>query len=332
MSLERVSRVYNCCSLTFAFISLTASLIGGLVVSVRWLSDQDGPLFREMRAASCSFSSLIVTLLRILKIGLPFLFLIFTRGVWQKTSIAWETPFVSFFGDYMLIVKSENDYRFASSFPQLNTIDSSHLVFSNLETSALDSDQDGKNDLLTLNFHLPLEENFTVVHLDWIVFLDYRLMKSMDLEADVALVGSTSVPDPKASFEMSGVLGSNQLAPIPETFKQRLFPSKSDLRAIELSYSTLIGKIRGQMLGVDILRSSSSWLPSSDLSFRLSFTIPSQTLIRATTTWELLKWAWIQYLALLLASDYLFTRLLDSFYENGVIDGFTQYNIDEMKK
>ncbi|CAJ0579908.1 unnamed protein product, partial [Mesorhabditis spiculigera] len=180
---------------------------------------------------------------------------------------------------------------------------------------------------MELKFEFPLIENFTATSISYVVFFKYELSTSIGYEADVALTGTVDVKSQRGLWEMSGILKSDQLEPLRDGSAQYIFSPQGQFRVSDLSLPNLLERIHSQPLAIDISRSSTSWRPSEHLEIGLSFRVPSQMLVRATTTFELLKWAWVQYLALFLATRYLTQKALEFLYDSGAIDGVVEYSI-----
>ncbi|CAJ0567174.1 unnamed protein product, partial [Mesorhabditis spiculigera] len=293
---ENSQRLYNYCSLSIALFSAVVTLIGGLIISTAVVPRRSR---LELEHGECNLQHL-------------------------RLSEDWST--LRLFAVYT-VLKSDMDYRYSSAFPQLNRADLDHLIFVDTQSSSRINDLDRNTDQMELKFEFPMIENFTATSITYVVFFKYELSTSIGYKADVALTGTVDVKSQHGLWEMSGILKSDQLEPLRDGSAQYIFSPQGQFRVSDLSLPNLLERIHTQPLAIDISRSSTSWRPSEHLEIGLSFSVPSQMLVRATTTFELLKWAWVQYLALFLATRYLTQKALEFLYDSGAIDGVVEYSI-----
>nr|XP_043873449.1 tRNA-specific adenosine deaminase 1-like isoform X2 [Solea senegalensis]XP_043873450.1 tRNA-specific adenosine deaminase 1-like isoform X2 [Solea senegalensis] len=250
-------------------------------------------------------------------------------GFWIKRSTYEEQPVVRFQYKALLMAATslQGDFVAWSTFPLLNNMLEANLRIPAISVREEDQNQDGKLDLLIFKLQLPLKAEEQVYSVQLLLTFSYQLfrMSTVVMQSLVYVQHSSSVPG--AKLFISGDLRLQQRAPLPHRGLYNVynvsvidgsspFASAYDLENIIRSYQdrnlttvlscpTPVWTI-GRAAGSPFELNAEIRYPLEVISYRPGF-------------WETIKFAWIQYVSVLLIFLWFFERIQRFVFQNQVL-------------
>uniref|UniRef100_A0A914I8S1 Transmembrane protein 231 n=1 Tax=Globodera rostochiensis TaxID=31243 RepID=A0A914I8S1_GLORO len=273
------------------------------------------PLLEEFRAPFCStanfwrhFSAFSTTLLSIL---LTFA----SQGLWLRTNTFPEKPIVRFTENVFFLFETPSYSEktlFWSPIAQLNEIALAkqfELLVPVIETVHSDRDGDCRADEIEIRIAFRLATNAT---LPPSTILEKRALVELK---GAPIFGSFQSQNPFNEIDIIGDMAFSQ---------QNLLPSYEAMDwqmrrwAIEQNFSIVLSR-KAERVRMTTLQEIGEGVL---FYFTFRTRIGEQIFHYRTNVWEMLKWAWIQYLALLVIVRYPIGVLSSFFYQNQIIGTF----------
>ncbi|KHJ95833.1 hypothetical protein OESDEN_04212 [Oesophagostomum dentatum] len=243
------------------------------------------------------------------------------EGLWKKTGTYRERPRVTYEGSYLMLLESTNQLVFSSSFPITNSADPSHFSMAQVEYQWVIQSQQGQK--FNMDICLPTAGR-SFNSLVYFVFFKYHLDYHSFIEAEVALHDSLQITGNTTSLTVIGSMSADQRKPFRWRERYELFdPERRD--AEHYKPTEIAARITEQPFNVRLDRKLHLFTYSeadSDQCFhlRLSVLISEDEFTYKTDTWELLKWAAIQYFTAFVIINYFINRFLTSLFESKLIE------------
>ncbi|KAG7453681.1 transmembrane protein 231 [Solea senegalensis] len=267
---------------------------------------------------------------------------------WIKRSTYEEQPVVRFQYKALLMAATslQGDFVAWSTFPLLNNMLEANLRIPAISVREEDQNQDGKLDLLIFKLQLPLKAEEQVYSVQLLLTFSYQLfrMSTVVMQSLVYVQHSSSVPG--AKLFISGDLRLQQRAPLPHRGLYNVynvsvidgsspFASAYDLENIIRSYQDrnlttvlscptpvwTIGRAAGSPFELnaeiryplEVIRYPSIIVSTCASSGQLDLLMEFPALTVSSTYrpgfWETIKFAWIQYVSVLLIFLWFFERI-----------------------
>uniref|UniRef100_A0A3B3DTN4 Transmembrane protein 231 n=1 Tax=Oryzias melastigma TaxID=30732 RepID=A0A3B3DTN4_ORYME len=245
------------------------------------------PAVIRYRTSVCTKATLFLVIVLCLTYIPPLLVAFRSQGFWLKQSSYEEQPVVRFQYQTLMVAatSTQGDYVAWSTFPHLNNMLGPSLRIPAVSVREEDLNQDGKLDLLTLQLQLPLRNTEEVYSVQLLLTFSYQLF--------VSVVDGSS---PFASaYDLENIVRSYQArnlttvlsCPMPVWTVGRAAGSPFELN-VEIRYP----------VEVTALTLSSTYRPGF---------------------WETIKFAWIQYVSILLVFIWVFERIQRFVFQNQVL-------------
>ncbi|KAL3102282.1 hypothetical protein niasHS_003691 [Heterodera schachtii] len=311
------------------------------------------PLLEEFRAPFCSAANFWRFLSIFFSISLSLLLCFASQGLWRRSNTFLEKPNVQFNEHTLFTFESlsqnEKKIFFWSPMAKVNenATDQFELLVPIIETIHNDWDGDWRADEIEIrvafrhktnsNSSPSFSLNFTAF--SYALFFDVKLEKRTLVELKgTPIFGKIQSKNPFNEIHIIGsvdfvqrnflpAFGNLTFAQWSAQFSADGFPSKSSPEEIdwqmrkwsmEQNFSIVLGRkiervrmTTHQRLGGGIL-----------CQFVFHIRISEQTLQYRTNAWEMVKWAWVQYLALFVVVRYLVNTLSSFLYQNQIIGTF----------
>uniref|UniRef100_A0A8C4XMQ4 Transmembrane protein 231 n=1 Tax=Falco tinnunculus TaxID=100819 RepID=A0A8C4XMQ4_FALTI len=242
-------------------------------------------LHTRYRAGLCSAAALALLLITVLTYVPPLLVAYRSHGLWLKHSAYLEQPTVRFRYEMLIVATlgpGPGSFLAWSTFPAFNRLQEDRLRVPLLATREEDKNQDGKMDQLHFKLELPLQPTEHVVGVQLILLFSYQLY--------VSVVNGTS---PFASdYDLTNIVAAYWDRNVTTVF--------SDPNPVWVA-----GR-------------------ATDTPFIINATIryPVEIILYPLKTpgfWEVIKFAWIQYVSILLIFLWLFGRIKMFVFQNQVL-------------
>lgn len=287
------------------------------------------PALIRYKSSVCSKATLFVVVVVCLTYIPPLLVAYRSQGFWIKTSSYEEQPVVRFQYEVIVVASTspQGDYVAWGTFPHFNHLQGAHLRVPAVSVREEDDNQDGKCERLLLQMTLPLKPEEQLYSLQLLLTFSYQLfrMSTVAMQSLVYVHFSSAVPG--ARLFITGDLRLQQKAPLPHRglynfYNVSVIDSSSPFAsAYELEH--IIRKYQQRNLTTVLSNSMPVWTPgrASTAPFELSAEIryPLEVITYRPGFWETIKFAWIQYVSVLLVFLWVFQRIQTFVFERQLL-------------
>ncbi|XP_061863513.1 transmembrane protein 231 isoform X4 [Colius striatus] len=265
-------------------------------------------------------------------------------GFWLKQSAYLEQPAVRFRYEVLFVATTgpgPGSFLAWSTFPAFNRLQEDRLRVPLLSTREEDKNQDGKMDQLHFKLELPLQPTEHVVGVQLILLFSYQLNLCIPLDRSAAwrtermstLVMQTMAflqffsPVPGSQLYTNGDLKLNQ--------RQLLKHCGLDTRynvsvvngtspfASDYDLTNIIAAYWDRNVTTVFSDPNPIWMTgrATDTPFIINATIryPVEVILYQPGFWEMIKFAWIQYVSILLIFLWVFGRIKMFVFQNQVL-------------
>ncbi|NWR70136.1 TM231 protein, partial [Centropus unirufus] len=284
-------------------------------------------LLTRYRAGLCSTAALALLLIALLTYIPPLLLAYRSHGFWLKQSAYLEQPTVRFRYEVLFVATlgpSPSSFLAWSTFPQFNRLQGERLRVPLLSTREEDKNQDGKVDQLHFKLELPLQPREHVVGVQLILLFSYQLYRMSTLVMQSMAFLQFFSPVPGSQLYMNGDLKLNQ--------RQLLHHYGLDTRynvsvvngtspfASDYDLTNIIAAYRERNVTTVFTDPSPVWMTgrAPDTPFIINTTIRYPVEYQPGF-WEMIKFAWIQYVSILLIFLWVFGRIKMFVFKNQVL-------------
>ncbi|NXF25850.1 TM231 protein, partial [Rhodinocichla rosea] len=252
-------------------------------------------LYTRYRAGFCSAAALALLLITALTYVPPLLLAYRSHGFWLKQSAYLEQPTVRFRYEALFVAtigSGPGSFLAWSTFPAFNRLQEDRLRVPLLSTREEDKNQDGKMDQLHFKLELPLQPTEHVVGVQLILLFSYQLYRMSTFVMQSMAFLQFFSPVPGSQLYVNGDLKLNQ--------RQLLNHCGLDTRYNVRKYPSPV------------------WMTgrATDTPFIINATIRYPV---EPGFWEIIKFAWIQYVSILLIFLWVFGRIKTFLFQNQVL-------------
>jgi transmembrane protein 231 len=304
------------------------------------------PLARRYYASRFSCAYFFFLLVGLVAIVVPF-FLAYTNvpSFWLKTNTYREQPKVAFqykvLGNLQGVDADGRNFQIVfSSMADVENLYSGELRVPTLRSIELDLNRDGMADQFHLTALIPLRKGERVLHADLVTFYDVKLRRRARVHMD-ALAYSSGGGGGMAgkALYVDGDVGLRQRWPfrakggyyLPYTKYPLLDPADHELTLEETLMPNIFYGYRNRNNTMDYHELYKVWSPApppidgpfgvrEEFNFTMVMRIPEMEILYTPTASEVLKDAWIKYLALFVVVKYLLEKLCAFVFYNQLVD------------
>ncbi|NXU48145.1 TM231 protein, partial [Turnix velox] len=278
------------------------------------------------RAGLCSAAALALLLITVLTYVPPLLLAYRTYGFWLKQSSYREQPSVRFRYEVLFVATTgpgPGSFLAWSTFPAFNRLQEERLRVPLVWAREEDKNQDGKMDRLHFKLELPLQPTEHVVGVQLILLFSYQLYRMSTLVMQSMAFLQFFSPVPGSQLYMNGDLKLNQ--------RQLLNPYGLDTRynvsvvngtspfASDYDLANIIAAYWERNVTTVFSDPNPVWVTgrAADTPFTINATIRYP--VEVPGFWEIIKFAWIQYVSILLIFLWVFGRIKLFMFQNQVL-------------
>ncbi|KAM4553255.1 transmembrane protein 231 [Fundulus diaphanus] len=287
------------------------------------------PALVRYRTSVCTKATLFLVVVLCLTYIAPLLVAYRSQGFWIKRKTYEEQPVVRFQYQTLLVAATSlrGDYVAWSTFPHLNNMLGANLRIPAVSVREEDRNQDGKLDLLTFQLQLPLQPDEQVYSVQLLLTFSYQLFRMSTVVMQSLAFVQHSSPVPGARLFISGDLRLQQRTPLPHRGLYNIynvsvidgsspFASAYDLNNIMRSYQE-------RNLTTVLSCPTPVWTvgraAGSPFELNAEIRYPLEVITYRPGFWETMKFAWIQYVSVLLIFLWVFERIQRFVFQNQVI-------------
>ncbi|KAF6724506.1 Transmembrane protein 231 [Oryzias melastigma] len=287
------------------------------------------PAVIRYRTSVCTKATLFLVIVLCLTYIPPLLVAFRSQGFWLKQSSYEEQPVVRFQYQTLMVAatSTQGDYVAWSTFPHLNNMLGPSLRIPAVSVREEDLNQDGKLDLLTLQLQLPLRNTEEVYSVQLLLTFSYQLFRMSTVVMQSLAFVQLASPVPGARLFLSGELRLQQRTPLPHRGLYSIynvsvvdgsspFASAYDLENIVRSYQArnLTTVLSCPMPVWTVGRAA-----GSPFELNVEIRYPVEVIAYRPGFWETIKFAWIQYVSILLVFIWVFERIQRFVFQNQVL-------------
>ncbi|XP_065186970.1 transmembrane protein 231-like isoform X2 [Sycon ciliatum] len=286
------------------------------------------PVRRWYTAQVCSLASLLQVVLWMMNVILPLIIAFNIPGFWQKYSEYREQAHVQY-QHHLIVSMSSAAEQVAtwSTMGNYNRLATAKLRIPLVTSYAVDNNFDGKPDAFNITVEMPLSSGERIQQVQLMLFFSYHLSSFARLQAQgMAYVDHVS-PFPGARLDIGGDLLLLQRNPLPwtgiVTTSNSSIVNTDSLLAHDYSTLNILHTYAQRNETTHLRNTHHIWTPNP--SDQLAFTVqayirfPEQTFTYRAGFWELIKFAWIQYLCVFLVFAWLLDGVKRFIFSNGII-------------
>lgn len=287
------------------------------------------PALIRYKTSVCTKATLFMVIVLCLTYIPPLLVVYRSQGFWLKRSTYEEQPVVRFQYQTLLVAatSTSGDYVAWSTFPNFNILQGANLRVPSVSVREEDLNQDGKLDRLSFNLQLPLKPQEQVYSVQLLLTFSYKLFRmSTVLMQSVAYVQySSSVPG--SQLFVSGDLRLQQRTPLPHrglyTVYNMSVVDGSSPFATTYDLVNIMGSYQDRNMTTVLSCPSPVWTigRAAGAPFHINAVIryPVEVISYRPGFWETIKFAWIQYVSVLLIFLWVFRRIQTFVFQNQVL-------------
>uniref|UniRef100_A0A8C3VRQ0 Transmembrane protein 231 n=1 Tax=Catagonus wagneri TaxID=51154 RepID=A0A8C3VRQ0_9CETA len=292
------------------------------------------PVERGYRAGLCSKAALFLLLASTLTYIPPLLVAFRSHGFWLKRSSYEEQPTVRFQHQVLLVAllgpeHANGGFLAWSTFPAFNRLQGDHLRVPLVSTREEDRNQDGKMDVLHFKLELPLRPTEHVLGVQLILTFSYQLhrMSTFVMQSMAFLQSSFAVPG--SQLYVNGDLRLQQRQPLSYggldvRYNVSVINGTSPF-ARDYDLTHIVAAYQERNVTTILTDPNAIWLVGRAAELR--FNIYLENVICDSLTvgtylpgfWEMIKFAWVQYVSILLIFLWVFDRIKRFVFQNQVV-------------
>ncbi|XP_078805133.1 transmembrane protein 231 isoform X2 [Oryzias latipes] len=255
------------------------------------------PAVIRYKTSVCTKATLFLVVVLCLTYIPPLLVAYRSQGFWLKRSTYEEQPVVRFQYQTLMVAATgtQGDYVAWSTFPHLNNMLGPNLRIPAVSVKEEDLNKDGKLDLLTFQLQLPLKNNEQVYSVQLLLTFSYQLFRMSTVVMQSLAFVQLASPVPGAKLFISGDLRLQQRTPLPHRGLYNIY-------------------------NVSVIDGSSPFASAYDLeNIVRSYQARNYPSTYRPGFWETIKFAWIQYVSILLIFIWVFERVQRFVFQNQVL-------------
>ncbi|XP_025282675.1 transmembrane protein 231 isoform X1 [Canis lupus baileyi] len=288
------------------------------------------PVERGYRAGLCSKAALFLLLAAALTYIPPLLVAFRSHGLWLKRSSYEEQPTVRFQHQVLFVAllgPERGGFLAWSTFPAFNRLQGGHLRVPLVSTREEDRNQDGKMDMLHFKLELPLQSTEHVLGVQLILTFSYQLhrMSTFVMQSMAFLQSSFAVPG--SQLYVNGELRLQQKQPLSSggldvRYNVSVINGTSPF-AYDYDLTHIVAAYQERNVTTILLDPHPIWLVgrAAEAPFVINAVIryPVEVISYLPGFWEMIKFAWIQYVSILLIFLWVFERIKRFVFQNQVV-------------
>ncbi|XP_030060549.1 transmembrane protein 231 isoform X1 [Microcaecilia unicolor] len=287
------------------------------------------PKLIKYKTSICSKATLFMLILLVLTYISPLLVAFRSQGFWLKKSSYEEQPTIRFQYEVLLIVLtgSSGSYAAWSTFPSFNSLQGDNLRIPLVMAREEDKNQDGKMDMLHFKLELPLQPTEQVLSVQLILTFSYQLYKMSTFVMQSMGFLQYSSPVPGSKLYVNADLKLQQRQPL----NHRGLDTRYNMSVIDgtspfasaYDLTNIIAAYRDRNVTTVLSDFNPVWQVgrAADSPFVIDAVIryPVEVISYQPGFWEMIKFAWIQYVSILLIFLWVFERIKIFVFQNQVL-------------
>ncbi|XP_020819326.1 transmembrane protein 231 isoform X1 [Phascolarctos cinereus] len=283
------------------------------------------------RAGLCSKAAIFLLLATSLTYIPPLLVAFRSQGFWLKRSSYEEQPTVRYQHEVLFVAllgsSSSGEYLAWSTFPTFNRLQGDNLRVPVVSAREEDRNYDGKVDVLHFKLELPLKPTEHVLGVQLILTFSYQLTRMSRFVMQSMAFLQSSFPIPGAQVSVNGDLRLQQRQPL----KYRGLDNRYNVSVIngtsifasDYRFKKIVAAYHERNVTTFLADPNPIWLVgrAAEAPFIVNAVIryPVEVISYMPGFWEAIKFAWIQYISILLVFLWIFEKIKMFVFQNQVV-------------
>lgn len=287
------------------------------------------PTVIRYKTSVCTKATLFIVVVICLTYIPPLLVAYRSQGFWLKRSSYEEQPVVRFQYQTLMVAttSTRGDYVAWSTFPRLNNLLGANFRIPAVSVREEDENQDGKLDRLIFQLQLPLKPEEQVYNIQLLLTFSYQLFRMSTVAMQSLAYVDFSSAVPGARLFISGDLRLQQRVPLPHRGLYNIYNvsviDSSSPFASAYELDNIIRKYQQRNLTTLLSSSMPVWTvgraAASPFKLNAEIRYPVEVISYRPGFWETIKFAWIQYVSVLLIFLWVFERIQRFVFEKQVL-------------
>ncbi|XP_033626423.1 transmembrane protein 231-like [Asterias rubens] len=287
------------------------------------------PIYQRYKASLWTTPVLFVILIFVLTFVGPFLIVFWSEGLWLNDAFFREQPTVRFKHEMLLLIDTQDSasYLAWSTYQNFNQLQQQHLRIPLVKTREEDTNRDGKSDMLHFSISVPVLATEEVLGMKLILIFDYRLYRFSKLQMETMAYIEHASPFHGSEVTMDGELRLRLKMPLSHSAVDTRYDTPvidgNSIFASDYQLSKIFSNYISRNVSTYFDCRYPVWQrgQSSSESFLIKGTVryPEEIIIFIPGFLQVLKFAWVQYLSVLLIFLYLGSKIKTFFFQNQVM-------------
>ncbi|KAM6937822.1 transmembrane protein 231 [Xenentodon cancila] len=287
------------------------------------------PAVIRYKTSVCTKATLFLVAVLCITYVAPLLVAYRSQGFWIKRSTYEEQPVVRFQYQTLMVAatSTQGDYVAWSTFPRLNNMLGTNLRIPAVSVREEDLNEDGKLDLLCFQLQLPLKPDEQVYSVQLLITFSYQLFRMSTVVMQSLAFVEHSSPVPGAKLFVSGDLRLQQRTPLPHRGLYNVYNVSvidgSSPFANAYDLENIMGSYQKRNLTTVLSCPMPIWTvgraAGSPFELKAEIRYPTEVISYRPGFWETIKFAWVQYVSVLLIFLWVFERIQRFVFQNQVL-------------
>jgi len=249
---------------------------------------------------------------------MPLIIAYLSQGFWIVTNSYMEQPDVNFKKEVLLIANTmAGNYLAWSTFSNYNLLLGDNFRSSSVSSYQVDANGDGLNDQLNITLQLPLDNSEEIVGFQLLLFFDYQLTRYSSFKMQSMVHLQQFSPVPAGSYTAFAALKLKQTTPLyhrgSDTRYDQSLVDPASVSVSDYDVSSILARNSQRNVTTALDRFQSTWQISraagAPFEVKVVLDYEVETVVYFSGFWELVKWGWVQYLAVLLLLKFFVNQL-----------------------
>lgn len=287
------------------------------------------PALLRYKTSICTKATVFLLIVLVLTYIPPLLVSYRSQGFWLKLSTYEEQPSVRFQYQVLLIAatSTSGDYVAWSTYQNFNNLQGTNLRIPSISVREEDQNQDGKFDQLSLALGLPLQSTEQVYSVQLILTFSYQLFRMSTFVMQCMAFIQHSSPVPGSQLYINGDLRLQQRQPLSHRgintrYNVSVINGSSPF-ASAYDLTNIIGTYQERNVSTLLSNPNPVWtmVRAAGTPFQINAVIryPMEVITYQPGFWEMIKFAWVQYVSVLLIFLWVFERIKIFVFQNQVL-------------
>ncbi|XP_064599198.1 transmembrane protein 231-like [Liolophura sinensis] len=287
------------------------------------------PELRRYKTHVCTKATVLQFLIVLLTF-IPPLFVVYrSTGFWQREAYFREVPSITFKKQLLMVLELRNgQYVTWSTYQNYNQLQQEHLRIPAIKTREEDSNSDGKFDKLILRLEVPLSSDEEVQGVHLLLMFRYKLQKFTTLTMESMAYLHYQSAAAGSEMWMVGDIRFKQKQPIGHKGIDNRYNisviDSSSIYAEDFKLTKIFQSYSDRNLATVVDNSYYVWTAGrgADQPFVISANINylEDVYLYTPGFWYLIKWGWVQYVAVLLIFLFAFDRIKIFIFQNQLVN------------